>query len=49
MKIVDAHAHLGHDYVFDEESTEEKLLYYYDKYEVTGAVVSIWTMAWKLL
>lgn len=39
MKIIDAHAHLGYDHVFDEESTEEGLLYYYDKFGVTGAIV----------
>jgi predicted TIM-barrel fold metal-dependent hydrolase len=39
MKIIDTHAHLGHDYVFDEDATEEKLLYYYDKFGVTGAIV----------
>ncbi len=39
MKIIDVHAHLGHDYVFDEDSTDENLLYYYDKYDVTGAIV----------
>jgi len=39
MKIIDVHAHLGYDYVFDEESTEENLLYYYDRYGVTGAIV----------
>jgi len=37
--IIDAHAHLGHDYVFDEEATEEELLHYYDEYGVTGAIV----------
>lgn len=37
--IIDAHAHLGHDYVFDEDSTEEKLLYFYGKHEIDGAIV----------
>ena len=37
--IIDAHAHLGHDYVFDEEATEEGLLAYYEKYGVLGAIV----------
>jgi len=37
--IIDAHAHLGHDYVFDEESTEQELIRYYDKYQVDGAIV----------
>lgn len=37
--IIDAHAHLGYDTVFDEESTEEKLLKYYNKYKVDGAIV----------
>ena len=39
MKIIDTPAHLGHDYVFDEEATEKELLYYYDKYDITGAIV----------
>ena len=39
MRIIDAHAHLGHDYVFDEEATEKELLYYYDKYNIAGAIV----------
>ena len=29
--IIDAHAHLGHDYVFDEEITEEELITQYRK------------------
>jgi uncharacterized protein len=37
--IIDSHAHLGHDYVFDEDSTEEGLLYYYNKYNIHGAIV----------
>jgi len=37
--IIDAHAHLGHDYVFDEESTEEQLLAWHQKCGVYGAVV----------
>lgn len=37
--IIDAHAHLGHDYVFDEESSEQELIRYYDKYKVDGAII----------
>ncbi len=37
--IIDSHAHLGHDYVFDEEATEEGLLYYYEKFDIDGAVI----------
>ncbi len=37
--IIDAHAHLGQDTVFDEESTEEELLYWHDRCGVFGAVV----------
>lgn len=37
--IIDAHAHLGYDNVFDEDFTEEELLLYYDKCGVDGAIV----------
>lgn len=37
--IIDSHAHLGRDYVFDEEATEEGLLYYYNQYKIDGAIV----------
>ncbi|MFT4145032.1 MAG: amidohydrolase family protein [Mobilitalea sp.] len=37
--IIDSHAHLGYDFVFDEEAKEESLLYYYKKYKVDGAIV----------
>lgn len=37
--IIDSHAHLGYDYVFDEESTEDKLINYYKKFKVDGTVV----------
>lgn len=37
--IIDSHAHLGHDYVFDEEAAEEDLLFYYQKYKVDGAII----------
>lgn len=37
--IIDAHAHYGHDYVFDEDSTEEILLYWYDRCGIDHAVV----------
>lgn len=39
MLILDAHAHLGHDVVFDEESTEEELLLAHERHGVSGAVV----------
>ncbi|MDD4774683.1 MAG: amidohydrolase family protein [Eubacteriales bacterium] len=31
MTILDAHAHLGYDVVFDEESTEEELLFWHER------------------
>lgn len=37
--IIDSHAHLGYDYVFDEESNEEDLQYYYKKYKIYGAII----------
>jgi uncharacterized protein len=37
--IIDSHAHLGHDFVFDEDSTEEKLIEYYNQFGVRGAIV----------
>ena len=37
--IIDAHAHLGHDYVFDEECTEEELLGWHRRCGVDGAIV----------
>ena len=37
--IIDAHAHLGYDHVFDEESTEEELLGWHKKCGVDGAIV----------
>jgi len=37
--IIDSHAHLGHDYVFDDEVNEEHLLESYKKYGVDGAIV----------
>lgn len=39
MLILDAHAHLGHDVVFDEESTEEELLAWHGRCRVSGAVI----------
>lgn len=39
MTILDAHAHLGYDVVFDEESTEEELLFWHERCGVSGAVV----------
>ena len=37
--IIDAHIHLGRDYVFDEDFTEEELLKYYVENNVYGAIV----------
>ncbi|HBE77959.1 MAG TPA: hypothetical protein DDW65_09305 [Firmicutes bacterium] len=37
--IIDAHAHLGHDYVFDEDSNEQELLEYYRQFGIAGAIV----------
>ena len=37
--IIDAHAHLGHDVVFDEEQTEEDLLEWNGKYGVSASIV----------
>lgn len=39
MRIINAHCHLGHDYVFDEEETEEHLLEWHDKYNINTAIV----------
>ena len=39
MKIIDSHVHLGHDYVFDADSTEEELLYWHERCQVFGAVI----------
>ena len=38
-KIIDVHAHLGEDVVFDEEQTEKELETAYLKYDVSGAIV----------
>lgn len=39
MRILDTHVHLGHDYVFDADSTEEELLYWHARCQVYGAIV----------
>lgn len=39
MLILDAHAHLGHDAVFDDDATEEELLYWHRRCGVSGAVI----------
>ena len=39
MKIIDAHAHLGHDFVFDADQTEEELLDWHARCQVDGAVI----------
>jgi uncharacterized protein len=37
--IIDAHAHIGHDHVFDEDSTEEWLISNYRELGIDGAIV----------
>lgn len=37
--IIDVHAHLGVDVVFDEEQTEEQLIEAYKEFKVDGAIV----------
>lgn len=37
--VIDAHAHLGYDHVFDVEQNEEELLRYYSQYNIDGAIV----------
>jgi predicted TIM-barrel fold metal-dependent hydrolase len=37
--IIDVHAHLGEDVVFDEEQTEEELISAYEKNYIDGAIV----------
>ena len=37
--IIDLHAHLGEDVVFDEEQTEEELITAYQENHVGGAIV----------
>lgn len=39
MKIIDVHAHLGDDCVFDHHIKEEDLLNGYEATPVTGAIV----------
>jgi len=39
MRIIDAHAHLGHDVVFDESTTREERLYWHAQCGVWGAIV----------
>jgi uncharacterized protein len=39
MTIIDAHVHLGHDYVFDEDSTEQELLEWHGRCHISGAVI----------
>ncbi len=39
MLILDAHAHLGHDVVFDEEGTEEELLEWHERCQISGAII----------
>lgn len=39
MLILDAHAHLGHDVVFDETSTEEEMLEWHERCRISGAVI----------
>lgn len=37
--IIDVHAHLGVDYVFDDEQTEQDLISAYDEYDVDKAII----------
>ncbi|MDR2388023.1 MAG: amidohydrolase family protein [Deltaproteobacteria bacterium] len=37
--ILDAHVHLGHDVVFDEDQSEEQLEEFYAKYQVDGGII----------
>jgi predicted TIM-barrel fold metal-dependent hydrolase len=37
--IIDVHAHLGVDVVFDEEKSEEDLINAYKEYDITGGIV----------
>lgn len=37
--IVDAHAHYGHDYVFDEDNYDDSLLYWYDLCGIDYAII----------
>jgi uncharacterized protein len=37
--IIDAHAHIGEDVVFDEEMSETELLRFYSRYGIDGAIV----------
>lgn len=39
MKKLDAHIHLGWDYVFDEGQTEEDIITLFDRVGITGGVV----------
>jgi hypothetical protein len=39
MMIIDVHAHLGVDVVFDEEGSEEDLINAYKEYDITGGIV----------
>ena len=40
MKIIDAHIHLGFDYVFDGEvQSEEQILETFEQYGVHGGIV----------
>ncbi len=39
MKIIDAHAHIGEDVVFDEELNEQDILRTMDRFGVHGAIV----------
>ena len=39
MRIIDCHAHLGHDQVFDHDFAAEELLAAYDAHGVQGAIV----------
>lgn len=37
--IIDAHAHIGEDVVFDEAQTEDEMIAFYKRYDIDGAIV----------
>jgi hypothetical protein len=37
--IIDSHVHLGHDFVFDEDSSEDELLYWHERCRIDGAII----------
>ena len=39
IKMIDVHAHLGEDVVFDENLTEKELIDAYKEYDIYGGIV----------